>query len=229
MSRKRNLSKHPDPDVCVKCNGSGWKMVPTQGRGGWFEAVERCSCWLRKSKRNFILNLPVAMQDMTLEKFDWSRLQPSKAFEALRANPGAGFLFVGPYGAGKTHLLTALYIAVTIQSPNLRTMFCTSREVMEALTEAARGRDTELMDRAKGKESFHLFWDDIDKIKETESRHEMMFSMLDSMLMNRHRITATSNFELRDLPRTDVISADLTRRIDEMINHQIALRPEVSP
>lgn len=82
------------------------------------------------------------------------------------------------------------------------------------------------MTYAKERKPFHLFWDDIDKVMETDFRHEMMFDLLDTMLVNMHRITVTANQDMANLDKTGVIGPDLIRRIDEMTAYQVELQPK---
>jgi len=222
MNRRRDSQSRelPDDDSCRHCHGSGWALKNRDG----LVAVERCVCWKRNQPKLIQARLPVSLQKMTLESFDFSRVEARKAFEGMYSHPGAGYFVVGPYGAGKTHLLVGLYLKTAMT--DVRTMFCSARPLNVWLTEEARGGSTALLRLAKSREPFHLFWDDIDKIKETDSRHEMMFDLLNSMVENGHKLSATSNQELKDLHETNVISPDLVRRIDEMTMYQVAVLPK---
>jgi len=172
-----------------------------------------------------VRSLPIAMQVMSLDSFEFGRVEDRPAFKDMLTRPEAGYLLVGPYGTGKTHLLVGLYVETSLKPG--KTLLCSSRQIMEWLTDEARFQKTKLMTLAKGKEPFHLFWDDIDKMKETESRQEMLFALLDSMYIHGHRLTATANTRLQNLDKTNVITPALMRRIDEMIKKQVSIISKV--
>ena len=221
MFQRQNAKNRVPEDECSSCRGSGWKIVPRLVGGIWTECAEKCVCQTRKAMQIVVRNLPVAMQTMTLENFDFSRVQPRKVFDDLLTQPNAGYLLDGPYGVGKTHLLVGLYMRTAVLSGNA--LLLSSRELMVQLTDEAKFLKTPVMTLAKSRGPFHLFWDDIDKVKETETRRELLFHLLDSMYVNDHRISATANTQLKDLEKTNIISGALMRRIDEMIKFQVAL------
>jgi len=213
--RSKKFAERVPEDVCRHCRGSGWKILDN--------CVERCRCWLRQQEKNVIGKLPAGLQPMTLENFDFSRVKKREVFSYMTAHPNAGYVLVGPYGVGKTHLLTALFMKTSLTKA--RTIFCSSRQLTKWFHEEARGISTRVMTYAKERKPFHLFWDDIDKVMETDFRHEMMFDLLDTMLVNMHRITVTANQDMANLDKTGVIGPDLIRRIDEMTAYQVELQP----
>ena len=213
--RSKKFQERVPEDVCRHCRGSGWKILDN--------LAERCRCWLRQQEKSVIGKLPAGLQPMTLENFDFSRVKQREVFSYVVAHPSAGYVLVGPYGVGKTHLLTALFMKTSLTKA--RTIFCSSRQLTKWFHLEARGISTRVMQYAKEPKPFHLFWDDIDKVMETDFRHEMMFDLLDTMLVNMHRITVTANQDMANLDKTGVIGPDLIRRIDEMTAYQVELQP----
>jgi DNA replication protein DnaC len=63
---------------------------------------------------------------------------------------------------------------------------------------------------------YHLFWDDIDKIKPTEFKAEVLFELVDSLYRRKHGLTITANYSLHDLVARDRMHQAIVRRLDDM-------------
>lgn len=105
-------------EVCAVCGGSGWKIVEREGISG----AERCACADagREQRNRLRANIPPLYQHASVDNFILPDQNPiarnTLATAALtvrtfvREYPGApkrGLLFIGPSGAGKTHLAVA--------------------------------------------------------------------------------------------------------------------------
>jgi len=214
-------------DECRHCRGSGWAhKTGVQGQRP-FTYVERCGCWMKVRSQSFAESLPSELQKMTLESYDFRRVESREVFKQLFLSPGRGYLLTGPYGAGKTHLLVGLYLKACISDTKM--VFCSARRLVTWLQEEAMRKPGDdhvrIMDLAKSREPFHLFWDDIDKLKVTDSRREMLFDLLDSMVANGHKISASSNLQLEKLAGSSFFRGDLIRRLEVMTDEEIILMP----
>jgi len=66
------------------------------------------------------------------------------------------------------------------------------------------------------REAFHLFWDDIDKLKLTDFKSEVLFDLVDSLYRHNHGLTVTSNFSMRELMERERMPPAIVRRLDDM-------------
>jgi hypothetical protein len=62
----------------------------------------------------------------------------------------------------------------------------------------------------------HLFWDDIDKLKPTDFKTEVLFDLVDSPYSRKHGLTVTSNYSLPDLIERERMRPAIVRRLDDM-------------
>ena len=123
---------------------------------------------------------------------------------------------MGHYGSGKTHLLYAQYRAITAAGKT-RCHVRNSRELVEEL------RRVELDDRfvspimaaATSREPYHLFWDDIDKLKLTDFKTEVLFELVDTLYRQKHGLTVTANYSLRELVERERMHPAIVRRLDD--------------
>ncbi len=63
---------------------------------------------------------------------------------------------------------------------------------------------------------YHLFWDDIDKLKMTDFKTEVLFDLVDSLYRQKHGLTVTSNYSMRDLVEHERMHPAIVRRLDDM-------------
>ena len=73
-----------------------------------------------------------------------------------------------------------------------------------------------VMKMASRREPYHLFWDDIDKIKPTDFKAEVLFQMVDALYRQNHGLTVTSNYSLRDLVEHERMAPAIVRQLDDM-------------
>jgi hypothetical protein len=78
------------------------------------------------------------------------------------------------------------------------------------------GNKTLLKQNSTIPEGYHLFWDDIDKLKPTDFKSEVLFDLVDSLYRRRHGLTFTGNFYLRDLVEHERMHPAIVRRLDDM-------------
>ena len=63
---------------------------------------------------------------------------------------------------------------------------------------------------------YHLFWDDIDKLKPTDFKTEVLFELVDALYRRKHGLTVTANYSLQDLVARERMHPAIVRRLDDM-------------
>ena len=63
---------------------------------------------------------------------------------------------------------------------------------------------------------YHLFWDDIDKLKPTDFKTEVLFDLVDGLYRRKHGLTVTSNYSMQDLIERERLHPAVVRRLDDM-------------
>jgi len=72
------------------------------------------------------------------------------------------------------------------------------------------------MAAASRREACHLFWDDIDKLKVTDFKSEVLFDLVDSLHRHNQGLTVTGNFSMRELVERERTHPAIVRRFDDM-------------
>jgi hypothetical protein len=72
------------------------------------------------------------------------------------------------------------------------------------------------MAAASSPERYHLFWDDIEKLKPTDFKTEVLFELVDTLYRQMHRLTVTGNYSLQDLVDRERMHPAIVRRLDDM-------------
>ena len=135
----------------------------------------------------------------------------------MRAHPEGSFYITGYYGSGKTHLFYAQYRELAAAG-NIRCHVRTTRELVE---EPKRDElESEFVSPVTaavyGRAPYHLFWDDIDKLKLTEFKTEVLFELVDALYRHKHGLTVTSNLSLKQLAENERMHPAIVRRLDDM-------------
>jgi hypothetical protein len=101
----------------------------------------------------------------------------------------------------------------------------TTRELVEELRRAELydGFISPVIAAASGPESYHLFWDDIDKLKLTDFRTEVLFDLVDTLYRRKLGLTVTGNYSLRDLADRERKHPTIVRRLERVL--LIGIRP----
>jgi hypothetical protein len=63
---------------------------------------------------------------------------------------------------------------------------------------------------------YHLFWDDIDKLKLTDFKTEVLFDLVDGLSRQKHGLTVTGNHSMRDLVKRERMHPAIVRRLDDI-------------
>jgi len=93
-----------------------------------------------------------------------------------------------------------------------------TRELVEELRRAEFDGDfvSPVLASASKAAPYHLFWDDIDKLKMTDFKTEVLFDLVDSLYRQKHGLTVTGNYSMRDLVEQERMHPAIVRRLDDM-------------
>jgi DNA replication protein DnaC len=162
--------------------------------------------WLRRT-------IPKRFHLSTLENYRPIDDQQRNAKKAIQDNISGSFYLCGTYGRGKTHLLFSQYRRLVCAGA--RCVVKIGRDITRELTSAEiDGRPSAILLAANSTFPIHFFWDDVDKIKPSEFREEILFDLIDTLYRQQHAITMSSNVDLAGLE--GILSAAMIRRLDEV-------------
>ena len=145
------------------------------------------------------------------------RADTSSRTAGVRNNLAFFHSLTGAYGNGKTHLLYAQYREL-VTGGQVRCHVRTTRELVEELRRAEFDEDfvSPVIAAASRRVPYHLFWDDIDKLKLTDFKTEVLFDLVDSLYRQKHGLTVTGNYSMRDLVEHERMHPAIVRRLDDM-------------
>jgi DNA replication protein DnaC len=198
---------------CTHCRDSGWRQVDLPGRAG----MKQCECVAQQGQVRNLALIPERFKSSTFESFKPRDPKQQRALSLLRKEVGGSWYLTGAYGNGKTHLLYAQYRQVVI-SGKMRCHVRTTRELVEELRRAEFDEDfvSPVLAAASKPAPYHLFWDDIDKLKMTDFKTEVLFDLVDSLYRQKHGLTVTGNYSMRDLVEHERMHPAIVRRLDDM-------------
>jgi len=204
-----NEPKHP----CQRCRDSSWLRIDLPGN----TTVRQCECRRNGTLERCLTQIPARFRDSSFDSFKPRDRQKEHVLSLLRGNPRGSWYLHGAYGSGKTHLLYAQY-RVLATSARVPCHVRTSRELVEELRRAEFDEEpgSPIMTAVTRREAFHLFWDDIDKLKLTDFKSEVLFDLVDSLYRHNHGLTVTSNFSMRELMERERMPPAIVRRLDDM-------------
>jgi DNA replication protein DnaC len=161
--------------------------------------------------------VPERFKNCTFESYCPKNQHQEQAMLRMQSDPSGSWFVTGAYGSGKTHLLFAQYREIVLAGKT----WChvrTTRELVEELRRAEFDEDyiSPVIAAAGKPERYHLFWDDIDKLKPTDFKTEVLFDLVDSLYRQKHGLTVTGNYSMRDLVEHERIHPAIVRRLDDM-------------
>jgi DNA replication protein DnaC len=181
--------------------------------------MRQCECVAEKARAHYLALIPERFKDSSLESFKPRDPKQERALSVMRKDPGGSFYLTGAYGNGKTHLLYAQYREIAIsRKGKTRCHVRTTRELVEELRRAEFDEDfvSPVLAAASKPAPYHLFWDDIDKLKVTDFKTEVLFDLVDSLYRQKHGLTVTGNYSMRDLVEQERMHPAIVRRLDDM-------------
>jgi DNA replication protein DnaC len=161
--------------------------------------------------------IPERFRNSTFESYRPRNPKQQRALSLISGHPSGSFYLTGSYGNGKTHLLYALYREMVLTGKtgcHVRT----TRGLVEELRRAEFDEDyiSPVIAAAAKPEPYHLFWDDIDKLKPKDFKTEVLFDLVDSLYRQKHGLTITGNYSMRDLVEHERMHPAIVRRLDDM-------------
>jgi DNA replication protein DnaC len=168
---------------CPHCRDSGWRQVDLPGRAG----MRQCECVAETARARNLALIPERFKNSTFESFKPHDPKQQRALSLMQKDFGGSRYLTGAYGNGKTHLLYAQYREIVI-SGKMRCHVRTTRELVEELRRAEFDEDfvSPVIAAASRREPYHLFWDDIDKLKMTDFKTEVLYDLVDSLYRQKH-------------------------------------------
>ena len=201
-------STSPGSD-CPDCYGSGWMLIDDRAR--------RCqACEQRKVEEKIKSTIPLRFRECTFESYKPRNFKQTEALDQLSKDPCRPYFIHGAYGSGKTHLLFAQYREAMKVYGLRNCILRTTHELVKELQEAEiDGKFSEINAALHSDHPvIFLFWDDADKLKVTDYKQEILFSLVDRIYKHNEYLTITSNLNLFELQ--EKLSPAITRRIDDM-------------
>jgi DNA replication protein DnaC len=198
--------------VCSMCGGTGWQRAGNEDL-----RYRRCECVKARILAERLMVIPARFQGGSFESYQARSPQQARALALMRDLPEGSWYMTGNYGSGKTHLF---YVQVHEMTVAGRTP-ChvrTTRELVQELkkTEFDGEFVSPVMKAASASAPYHLFWDDIDKLKPTDFKTEVLFELVDALYRQKHGLTITANFSLHDLVERERLHPAIVRRLDDM-------------
>ena len=152
---------------CVDCRDTKWVVDGRGARPG------RCKDRIRREAK--LRQIPIHFTGADFKE-TLQRSHQAEAIARIRANPTGSYFLHGRYGSGKTHLLVAQFRElIGTRDPELRS----SHALMDELHDVEFGSPSVVLYKAATSSSLHLCWDDVDKIRLTDFRREMLCELVD--------------------------------------------------
>ena len=208
----RSTSRASEP-VCSLCEGTGWRRAGNDDSIGY----SQCECVKARLVAARLGVIPVLFRDAAFESYHPRNPQQTMAVALMRSAPEGSWYITGHYGSGKTYLFYAQYREMAAAG-RTRCHVRTTRDLIEELKkmELESAFVSPVMAAADACAPYHLFWDDIDKLKLTEFKTEVLFELVDALYRRKHGLTVTSNLSLQDLMERERMHPAIVRRLDDM-------------
>jgi DNA replication protein DnaC len=195
------------------CGGTGWRRAGNEDSIGY----RRCACVDARFVAGRLAAIPALFRDASFESYHPRNLQQERAVTLMRNLPEGSWYMTGHYGSGKTHLFYAQYHEMAVAG-KARCHVRTTRELVEELKRMELENEfaSPVMAAAYSCAPYHLFWDDIDKLKPTDFKTEVLFELVDALYRRKHGLTVTANYSLQDLVEHERMHPAIVRRLDDM-------------
>ena len=198
--------------VCSLCGGTGWQLA-----GNEDYRYRRCECVKARCIAARLAAIPALFREATFQSYRARNPRQEKAVALMRDFPEGSWYMTGHYGSGKTHLFYAQYREIAVAG-KICCHVRTARELLEELKRHELDGDfvSPVMAAAHSRAPYHLFWDDIDKLKLTDFKTEVLFELVDALYRHKHGLTVTANYSLQDLVERERMHPAIVRRLDDM-------------
>jgi DNA replication protein DnaC len=169
----------------------------------------------------------------------------NEIIKTLKSNPDDSYAFFGPAGTSKSTWLTVMYVnqlwrhvmggernSLGKKLKWFSVQRITAKRLLDQFSDYAIHKNDQHDDNSSVAEpvvtrekveactkngvKFHLFLDELDKIKETETRYMSLFDVIDAIYEHEGQLVISSN--LRPAEFENQFGAQFMRRIEEMCN-----------
>jgi DNA replication protein DnaC len=207
----RFMSPASEP-ICSLCSGAGWQCA-----GNEDNRYRRCVCVKARFVAARLAAIPELFREATFQSYHARNPRQEHAVALVRDFPEGSWYMTGHYGSGKTHLFYAQYRELAVAG-KIRCHVRTARELLEELKRHELDGEfvSPVMTAAHSRSPYHLFWDDIDKLKLTDFKTEVLFELVDALYRHKHGLTVTANYSLQDLVERERMHPAIVRRLDDM-------------
>jgi len=198
--------------VCSLCGGTGWQRAGNEGL-----RYRRCECVKARLVASRLGTIPALFREATFPSYQARNVQQEQAVALMKNLPEGNWYLTGHYGSGKTHLFYAQYHGMAVAG-TVRCHVRTTRELVDELkrVELESGFVSQVMAAAYSSAPYHLFWDDIDKLKPSDFKTEVLFELVDALYRQKHGLTVTANYSLQDLVKRERMHPAIVRHLDDM-------------
>jgi DNA replication protein DnaC len=190
--------------VCSSCNGTGWRLLDSDGR----EVVKRCECFQKHQLERLVAsaNIPARYESCLFENFDaiTSKLDLvktlAKRFVEDYPVVDCGLLILGPCGVGKTHLAVSILRALIYKHGSVG-LFYDFRDLLKKIQNCynpvSQSTEMQILDPVLSSEVVVL--DDLGSERPTEWVRDTFAYILNTRYNQKLTTLITSNFD--DQPR----------------------------
>jgi DNA replication protein DnaC len=198
---------------CRICDDTGWRRAD----GEEFIGLKRCECLDARVRAARLAVIPERFKASTFESYRPRNPKQQRALDLMQRDPSGSWYLTGSYGSGKTHLLYAQYDEMVMVSKT-QCHVRTTRDLLEELRRAEFDNEfvSPVLAAASQSSPYHFFWDDVDKMKTTDFKTEVLFDLVDSLYRQKHGLTVTSNYSMQDLINRERLHPAIVRRMDDM-------------
>ena len=198
--------------ICSLCGGTGWQPAGTEDL-----RYRRCECVKARIAVARLGVMPELFRGASFQSYKARNPQQERAVAMMLDFPEGSWYMTGPYGSGKTHLFYAQYRELAAAG-RIRCHVRTTRELVEELKRHELDGEfiSPVTTAAYSSAPYHLFWDDIDKLKPTDFKTEVLFELVDALYRHKHGLTVTANYSLKDLVERERMHPAIVRRLDDM-------------
>ena len=195
------------------CGGTGWQRAGNENPVRY----RRCACVKARAVAARLDAIPALFREAVYQSYSARNPRQERAVALMTSLPEGSWYLTGDYGSGKTHLFYAQFREMAVAG---KTRCCvrTTRELVEELKRMELDGEfvSPVMAAAYSCAPYHLFWDDIDKLKPTDFKTEVLFELVDALYRRKHGLTVTANYSLQDLVVRERMHPAIVRRLDDM-------------
>jgi DNA replication protein DnaC len=199
--------------LCSLCGGTGWQRAGAGDSGGY----RRCACVKARIVEARLSVIPALFREADFQSYRALNAPQERAASLMKSLPDGSWYLTGHYESGKTHLFYAQYREMAT-ADKIHCHVRTTRELVGELKRMELENDfvSPVIAAAYATPPYHLFWDDIDKLKLTDFKTEVLFDLVDALYRRKYGLTVTANYSLQELVERQRMHPAIVRRLDDM-------------